>query len=74
MTIKEAGIIKRIEFDTETERNEYIEALNRMEIEHQVISDGIVSGDSGTRWFLTIIERDLRFFYPLISGETLYGW
>ena len=68
MTIKEAGLIKNIEFDTEAERNEYIDGLNRMEIEHVVIGEGRIHGDNGTRYFLNIIERDLRFCYPLFSG------
>ena len=69
--VKEAGLIKHIEFDTEAECKEYTDGLKRNEIEYIVLSDGIISGDNGIRCFLNIMEQDLRFSYPLFSGKWL---
>lgn len=69
MKITEAGLLKHIEFKTEEEKEEYLNGLDRMEIEHCVITDGISYGDNGTVWFVDIVERDLRFPYPLFNAE-----
>ena len=71
MTIKEAGLVKRIEFRTEEERKDYTDWLDHIGAEYYVLSDGFVGGDNGTVWFLNIVEQwNNNPSYPLFDVET----
>ena len=67
MIIKEAGVVRRIEFRTEEERKEYIDWLDHTTAEYYVLSEGIIGGENGTVWYLNIVER--WGIYPLFDAE-----
>ena len=67
MTIKEAGVVRRIEFLTEAERKEYLDWLDHTTAEYYVLSEGIIGDGSETKWYLNIVER--WAIYPLFDAE-----
>ena len=67
MTIKEAGLIMRIEFKTIEQRQRYISDLRVRGKGFYIISDGYTS-ENGGRYFLKIVESDGK--HKLIKGVT----
>ena len=57
MIIKEAGIVKLIEFKTKVARERYIDNLVLRGMGFCVISEGYTSANGG-RYFLKIVESD----------------